>query len=75
MYGFNKCILFIVDVRYAKSKNMLDNTFFIILLMCYSLNVEGDSDGDPVEVILHDKILICIIIAYAICIFTLLYLV
>ena len=49
--------------------------FFIILLMCYSLNVEGDSDGDPVEVILHDKILICIIIAYAICIFTLLYLV
>lgn len=48
---------------------------FIILLMCYSLDVEGDSDGDPVEVILHDRILIWLILIYAICIFTLLYLV
>lgn len=47
---------------------------FIVLLMCYSLNAEGDSDGDPVEVILHDKLLIGVIIAYAACIFTLLYL-
>lgn len=35
---------------------------FIILLMCYSLDVEGDSDGDPVEVILHDKFLIGLIL-------------
>lgn len=48
---------------------------FIILLMCYSLDIEGESDGDPVEVILHDKILIGLIFIYAICIFTLLYLV
>ena len=42
---------------------------FIILLMCYSLDIEGESDGDPVEVILHDKILIGLILIYAICIF------
>lgn len=38
---------------------------FIILLMCYSLDIEGESDGDPVEVILHDKILIAIVLVYA----------
>lgn len=46
---------------------------FIIILMCYSLDAESDSDGDPVEVILQDKVLIGIIILYAICIFSLLY--
>lgn len=31
----------------------------LVLLICmkYSLDVEGDSDGDPVEVLLHDKVL------------------
>lgn len=48
---------------------------FIILLMRYSLDIEGESDGDPVEVILHDKILIGLILIYAICIFSLLYLI
>ena len=48
---------------------------FIILLMCYSLDVEGDSDGDPVEVILKDKILIGLILVYVVCIFVLLYLI
>ena len=47
--------------------------FFIIMLMCYSLDTEGDSDGDPVEVILHDKVLIGIILIYVVCILTLLY--
>lgn len=47
--------------------------FFLVLLMCYSLDVESDSDGDPVEVIIHDKVLIGILIAYTICIFILLY--
>lgn len=46
---------------------------FIIIFMRYSLDVEGDSDGDPVEVILHDKVLISMIITYAVCIFLLLY--
>lgn len=47
--------------------------FFIVVLMCYSLDIEGDSDGDPVEVIVRDKVLIGIIAAYALCIFLLLY--
>ena len=47
--------------------------FFLVLLMRYSLDVEGNTDGDPVEVIIHDKALIGIIIAYAICVFLLLY--
>lgn len=46
---------------------------FIVILMWYSLDVEGNSDGDPIEVILHDKMLIGIIAIYAICIFLLLY--
>lgn len=46
---------------------------FIIILMFYSLDTEKDSDGDPVEVILNDKFLIGIVVAYAVCIFLLLY--
>ena len=48
---------------------------FIVIFMCYSLDVEGESDGDPVEVILKDRVLIAIILGYAICIFSLLYIV
>lgn len=46
---------------------------FIVMLMCYSLDTEGNSEGDPVEVILKDRVLISIILVYAVCIFTLLY--
>ena len=45
----------------------------IIILLCYSFDIEGNSDGDPVEVILHDKILLLLLAAYAVCIFVLLY--
>ena len=46
---------------------------FIILLLYYSLVAEGDSDGDPVEVILHDKVLVGFIIIYAVVVTALLY--
>ena len=46
---------------------------FIILSMCYSLNIEGGSDGDPVEVIVHDRMIVCIAILYAVCVFAVLY--
>ncbi len=38
----------------------------IVLVICmkYSLDVEGDSDGDPVEVVIHDKVLSVLCIAY-----------
>lgn len=45
----------------------------VIILMRYSLNIEGDSDGDPVEVVLHDKILILLCMLYAVCMVLLLY--
>ena len=50
----------------SAEKNML---WTIPLVICialkYSLTIEGDSDGDPVEVILRDKILILLASAYA----------
>ena len=36
----------------------------MILLMKYSLDIEGDSDGDPIEVITHDKVLSLLIVAF-----------
>lgn len=46
---------------------------FIVILMCYSLDIEGNSDGDPVEVILKDKILLGLVLVYGILIFSLIY--
>ena len=42
--------------------------------MCYSLDTERDSDGDPTEVILHDKVLLGLVLSYALCVFALIYL-
>ena len=36
----------------------------IIICMKYSLNIEKESDGDPVEVILKDKILLALFVAF-----------
>lgn len=46
-----------------------------VILMKYSLDIEGDYDGDPVEVILKDKWLIFLSIIYIILVSILLYLV
>lgn len=47
---------------------------FILIIMKYSLNIEGHSDGDPVEVILKDKIIILLLLIYAVIISTGIYL-
>ncbi len=47
--------------------------FVILLMMKYSADVESDSYGDPVDVILHDKPLIAMGICYAVVILTLIY--
>ena len=47
--------------------------FVILILMKYSLNVETDGLGDPVEVILGDKVLMLIGILYAAFCFIVLY--
>lgn len=38
---------------------------FIVLMLCYSFDIERDSDGDPVEVILGDKMLLFIVLGYS----------
>ncbi len=42
--------------------------------MKYSMAVEGESDGDPVEVLLHDKILLTLCVLYVTVMFMILYL-
>lgn len=49
--------------------------FVIIILQLYSLNIEGNSYGDPIEVILSDKKLIISGIIYFILIFILIYII
>ena len=36
----------------------------LLITMKYSLDIEGDSDGDPVEVLLHDKFLLALVVLY-----------
>ena len=47
----------------------------LVLCLClkYSLTVEGDSDGDPVEVIYQDKVLLALIALFAVVTLALLY--
>jgi len=42
--------------------------------MKYSLDIEGESDGDPVEVLLHDKVLLALCVLYLAIMFMILYL-
>lgn len=45
----------------------------MLITLKYSMTVEGDSDGDPVEVLLHDKILLLLCGVYAATMFFILY--
>lgn len=45
----------------------------IIIMMKYSLDIEGDSDGDPVDVILKDRILMLMVVLYVVYIAVFLY--
>ena len=60
-----------------KNNNLLIWTvpLVIIIAMKYSMNIEGDSDGDPIEVIMKDKALICLGLIYVISLFVILYLI
>lgn len=46
----------------------------IIICMKYNLNIEGDSEGDPVDVILSDKTLVSLVVLYVVIMLALLYL-
>ncbi len=46
----------------------------LLITLKYSLDVEGDSDGDPVEVLIHDKVLLVLCAVYLVAMFGILYL-
>lgn len=62
------------DAALSYNKNFIF-TVPIVLLICmkYSMNIEGQSDGDPVEVLLHDKSLLFLCFVYAVVMFAILY--
>ncbi len=45
----------------------------LLITLKYSMTVEGDSDGDPVEVLIHDKVLLLLCGIYAATMFGILY--
>lgn len=47
----------------------------MIILMKYSVDIEGDSYGDPVDVIVNDKILLLIVLIYALFMFGIIYII
>lgn len=49
------------------NKDRLIWTVPIVLIICmkYSMDIEGDSDGDPIEVLFHDKALLILCAFYA----------
>lgn len=59
------------------SSNLLVFTVPIVLLITlkYSLNIEGESDGDPVEVLIKDKTLLFLTCLYILSMFLILYLI
>lgn len=59
---------------FYKNNNLIFTVPIILLItMKYSLDIEGESDGDPVEVLLHDKILLSLCVLYLAVMFMILY--
>lgn len=58
-----------------QNNNQLIWTVPLIIIICmkYSMTIEDKSDGDPVEVVFKDKILLSLIILYAIIVFLIIY--
>lgn len=69
--------LWTVDENTAKLYRSNDLMFTVplvlLITMKYSLAVEGDSDGDPVEVLLHDRALLAMCALYLLLVLTMLY--
>ena len=64
-----------VDSGQAVGSIPLIWTVPIVLLICmkYSLVIESDSDGDPVEVLIHDKVLLVLCSIWAVIIIAAIY--
>lgn len=56
------------------SDYMIYTTFLVIIIaLKYTLNLEGDSFGDPVDMLFGDKVLLGVCVVYVIIVFLLLY--
>ncbi|MBR6949148.1 MAG: UbiA prenyltransferase family protein [Bacilli bacterium] len=81
MYMLLSCSIVFYSLWTVDSKVVLKNNNYlvwtvplvILMAMKYSMNIEGVSDADPVEVLFHDKLLICLILIYIVVMFLLLY--
>lgn len=61
-------------IAFYNDSNLIFTVPIVLLItMKYSLDVEGDSDGDPVEVLLHDKVLLTLCVLYLAIMLTILY--
>lgn len=62
-------------VSFYNNEHLIFTVPIVLLIsMKYSLDVEGESDGDPVEVLLHDKALIALCVLYLAVMLVILYL-
>jgi len=68
------CVDPITIERISTDKIIWSVPFVIVILLRYSFIVEGDSDGDPAEVILKDKPLLLLGLCYFLFILSLIYL-
>jgi len=59
--------------RYGNDYLIFSVPIVLLITMKYSMDVEGNSDGDPIEVLLHDKILLLLCVVYLIIMFMVLY--
>ena len=59
--------------HYGSDRLVWTVPFVIMITLKYNLEVEKNADGDPVEVLLHDKILILMVAFYVMLMVTLLY--
>ena len=67
------CVDSVTIERYSNSNIVWTVPLVMLICMKYSLNIEGDSDGDPVSVLLTDKILIGMVLLYAIILLFIIY--
>jgi 4-hydroxybenzoate polyprenyltransferase len=47
---------------------------FLIILLKYSLDIEMDTDGDPISIVLHDKVLLLLCVVYLVWAFCIIHL-
>lgn len=62
-----------IVIKYGTDKLIWTVPMVIILLMKYSADIESNSYGDPVDVIIHDKVLLLLSLGFAMVLFGLIY--